>query len=101
MSNISSFVNVRWFLGGPLFKLFPSLSSSSITGIPFNSTNPFRLAIAEKGQAILGDYLLGLQAGNEPDFYAKFRKRPAVSCLSYSTQINAYTKLELYCAGLL
>ncbi|KAG6896443.1 hypothetical protein C0992_008232 [Termitomyces sp. T32_za158] len=37
-------------------------------GIPFNDTN-WRLTIAEKGQAILGDHLIGLQAGNEPDYY--------------------------------
>ncbi|KAF8624071.1 hypothetical protein AX15_006082 [Amanita polypyramis BW_CC] len=60
MSNISNSLNVRWFLG-----------------IPFNKTNPFQLDIAEKGQAILGDRLIGLQAGNEPDFYAMFNKRPA------------------------
>ncbi|KAG6848315.1 hypothetical protein H0H93_001260 [Arthromyces matolae] len=54
MRNISSFVNVRWFLG-----------------IPFNDTTNFRLAIAERGQEILGDYLIGLQAGNEPDLYTR------------------------------
>ncbi|KAF5376683.1 hypothetical protein D9615_007846 [Tricholomella constricta] len=60
MRNISSFVNVRWFLG-----------------IPFNDTGNFRLAIAEQGQAILGDYLIGLQAGNEPDLYARHGHRPS------------------------
>lgn len=51
MGNISSLVNVRWYLG-----------------IPFNDTN-WRFQTSELGQAILGDYLLGLQAGNEPDYY--------------------------------
>ncbi|TFK36155.1 glycoside hydrolase family 79 protein [Crucibulum laeve] len=51
-ANISSLVNVKWFLG-----------------IPFNDTANWRLAIAERGQTILGDNLLGLQAGNEPDLY--------------------------------
>ncbi|GLB44466.1 putative glycosyl hydrolase family 79 C-terminal beta domain [Lyophyllum shimeji] len=60
MRNISSLVNVRWFLG-----------------IPFNDTNSFRLGIAEQGQAILGDYLMGLQAGNEPDLYARHGHRPS------------------------
>jgi hypothetical protein len=60
MGNISQFVNVRWFLG-----------------IPFNNTDPYNLDIMTYGQAILGDKLLGLQAGNEPDFYAQFGKRPA------------------------
>ncbi|GLB45268.1 putative glycosyl hydrolase family 79 C-terminal beta domain [Lyophyllum shimeji] len=50
-SNISSLVNVKWYFG-----------------IPFNDTN-WRLQIAEHGQAILGDNLLGLQGGNEPDYY--------------------------------
>ena len=52
----------------PLSKrfLFPTL------GIPFNDTVNWRLEIAEKGQQILGENLLGLQAGNEPDFYATF-----------------------------
>jgi hypothetical protein len=40
------------------------------TGIPFNDTN-FRLGIAEAGQSILGDRLLGLQLGNEPDLYGR------------------------------
>ncbi|KAJ7580128.1 hypothetical protein C8J56DRAFT_795631 [Mycena floridula] len=51
MRNISDLVNVRWFLGAP-----------------FNDTD-FRMQIVENGQAILGDYLLGLQVGNEPDLY--------------------------------
>ncbi|KAG6857114.1 hypothetical protein H0H87_009241 [Tephrocybe sp. NHM501043] len=50
-SNISSLVNVRWYFG-----------------IPFNDTN-WRLQIAEHSQTILGDNLIGLQAGNEPDYY--------------------------------
>ncbi|EKM76173.1 hypothetical protein AGABI1DRAFT_115938 [Agaricus bisporus var. burnettii JB137-S8] len=58
-ANISSLVNVNWFLG-----------------IPFNDTN-WRLAIAEYGQAILGDRLVGLQAGNEPDLYERHGHRPA------------------------
>ncbi|KAF8636081.1 hypothetical protein AX17_003787 [Amanita inopinata Kibby_2008] len=60
MRNISSFVNVRWFLG-----------------VPFNDTTNFRLGIAEVGQQILGEYLIGLQAGNEPDLYARHNRRPS------------------------
>jgi hypothetical protein len=44
----------------------------STLGIPFNDSVNWRLTIAEKSQHILGDNLLGLQAGNEPDFYAMF-----------------------------
>ena len=43
----------------------------AITGIPFNDTN-WRFQTSEFGQEILGDYLLGLQAGNEPDYYASY-----------------------------
>ncbi|KDR78253.1 hypothetical protein GALMADRAFT_119254 [Galerina marginata CBS 339.88] len=59
LRNISSLVNVRWHLG-----------------VPFNDTSNFRLAIAEQGQQILGDYLIGLQVGNEPDLYAAHLHRP-------------------------
>ncbi|KAK7447749.1 hypothetical protein VKT23_014007 [Stygiomarasmius scandens] len=58
MRNISDLVNVRWYLG-----------------VPFNDTN-WRLQIAERGQEILGEYLIGLQTGNEPDLYVKHRHRP-------------------------
>ncbi|KAF9529145.1 hypothetical protein CPB83DRAFT_853311 [Crepidotus variabilis] len=60
LSNISSLVGIRWFLG-----------------IPFNDSSNWRLEIAEQGQAILGDYLIGLQGGNEPDLYAAHQHRPA------------------------
>ncbi|KAF8970658.1 glycoside hydrolase family 79 protein [Flammula alnicola] len=59
LRNISSLVNVRWYLG-----------------VPFNDTANFRLAIVEQGEQILGDYLIGLQAGNEPDLYAAHGHRP-------------------------
>ncbi|KAJ7486841.1 hypothetical protein FB451DRAFT_1127091 [Mycena latifolia] len=52
MRNISDFVNVHWFMG-----------------IPWFVTQPFDLGIVTASQEILGDYLLGLQAGNEPDMY--------------------------------
>ncbi|PPQ81022.1 hypothetical protein CVT26_002903 [Gymnopilus dilepis] len=53
LRNVSDLVNVRWYLG-----------------VPFNDTSNFRLQIVERGQEILGDYLIGLQVGNEPDLYA-------------------------------
>ena len=53
LGNISALADVRWYLG-----------------IPFNDTANLRLQIAEVGQAVLGDNLIGLQAGNEPDLYA-------------------------------
>ncbi|KIM82064.1 glycoside hydrolase family 79 protein [Piloderma croceum F 1598] len=60
MANISNFINVKWYLG-----------------VPFNNTQHFNLAIAEVGQAVLGDNLIGLQVGNEPDLYARHGHRPA------------------------
>ena len=100
MANISHFTNVRWFLGkGPLCHAVRFLISRYI-GIPFNATNPFRLDIVEAGQAILGDYLLGLQAGNEPDFYQQFGKRPAVSP-SFADGAEPYLRSALYTTKLL
>ncbi|KIY48442.1 hypothetical protein FISHEDRAFT_73638 [Fistulina hepatica ATCC 64428] len=58
MSNVSDLVNVYWYLG-----------------VPFNDSSNFRLAIAEKGKAILGSKLLGMQAGNEPDLYTRHGHR--------------------------
>ena len=60
LANVSALVNVRWFLG-----------------IPLNDTSNLRLGIAEQGQKILGDHLIGLQVGNEPDLYAAHNHRPA------------------------
>lgn len=54
LSNISALVNVKWYLG-----------------VPLNDSTDIRLEIAEYGQRILGDNLLGLQVGNEPDLYAR------------------------------
>lgn len=55
LSNISALVNTKWYLG-----------------VPLNDTSNLRLAIAEYGERILGDNLLGLQVGNEPDLYARY-----------------------------
>lgn len=59
-------------LAGMLVRPLPSreIRSSSMLGIPFNQTKPFRLDIVEHIVPVLGDHLLGLQAGNEPDLYA-------------------------------
>lgn len=39
-------------------------------GIPLNDSTNLRLEIAEVAEAVLGDNLLGLQVGNEPDQYS-------------------------------
>ncbi|KAL1739670.1 glycoside hydrolase family 79 protein [Schizophyllum fasciatum] len=54
MANVSSLVDIRWVLG-----------------VPFNDTN-WRLEIAQHGTEILGDKLLALQIGNEPDLYVAY-----------------------------
>ncbi|KAK7050928.1 hypothetical protein VNI00_005040 [Paramarasmius palmivorus] len=68
LGNLSTFVNIGWFLG-----------------IPLNDTGtPIRLEIAEYSQQILGDKLLGLQVGNEPDLYAAHNHRlPTYSPYDY------------------
>ncbi|OCH87689.1 glycoside hydrolase family 79 protein [Obba rivulosa] len=60
LSNVSSLVDVKWYLG-----------------IPLNDTTNLRLQIAEYGESILGNNLLGLQVGNEPDLYARHGHRPS------------------------
>ena len=51
--NVSSLVNVKWFLG-----------------VPFNNSIDPNMDIVTHGEAIMGDTLLGFQVGNEPDLYA-------------------------------
>ncbi|KAJ7701015.1 hypothetical protein B0H16DRAFT_1348460, partial [Mycena metata] len=63
MRNISDLVNMHWFLGIPWCVEF--------------TTTPFDLAIVPAATSILGPYLLGLQAGNEPDMYNLHGHRPA------------------------
>ncbi|KAH9916667.1 glycoside hydrolase family 79 protein [Amylocystis lapponica] len=48
--HISALVNTKWYLG-----------------VSMNDTTNVRLAVAEYGERILGNNLLGLQVGNEPD----------------------------------
>ncbi|KAJ6540793.1 hypothetical protein DFH09DRAFT_63429 [Mycena vulgaris] len=60
MRNISDFVNVHWFLG-----------------IPWFVTTPFDTGIVTAADEILGDFLLGLQAANEPDMYTLHGHRGA------------------------
>lgn len=42
-----------------------------MSGIPMNDTTNLRLQIAEVGETILGENLIGFQVGNEPDLYAR------------------------------
>ena len=58
LGNISALTNTKWYLG-----------------ILFNDTSNLWLQIAEVGEAVLGKYLVRLQAGNEPNLYADHRHR--------------------------
>ncbi|KAJ7224556.1 glycoside hydrolase family 79 protein [Mycena pura] len=60
MANISSLINVEWFLG-----------------IPWFVTQPFDLDIVGAAEAILGETLIGYQAANEPDLYFAHGHRPS------------------------
>ncbi|KAG6808843.1 hypothetical protein H0H92_002618 [Tricholoma furcatifolium] len=53
MANISALVNVHWFVGVPFLIQDPAT----------------RLAITKNAYEILGDNLMGIQLGNEPDLY--------------------------------
>lgn len=48
-------------------------------GVPFNDTTNWRLDVVQRGQQILGDRVLGFQAGNEPDLYLSHGRRNEVS----------------------
>jgi hypothetical protein len=71
-NNISSLLNIKWFFG-----------------IPFNDSTNWRLTIAESAENILGDNLLGLQAGNEPDFYQQFGRRVTYSPQQYTDEVGS------------
>ncbi|KAJ7649886.1 hypothetical protein FB45DRAFT_778805, partial [Roridomyces roridus] len=72
LANISALVPVQWYLG-----------------IPLNDTSHLRLQIAEAGEAILGDRLLGFQVGNEPDQYGIHGLRPPTYNVSnYTTDFG-------------
>ncbi|KAH9476802.1 Beta-glucuronidase [Psilocybe cubensis] len=70
-ANISSMLNVKWFFG-----------------IPFNDSVNWRLTIAEEAQSIVGDNLIALQAGNEPDFYEEFGRRQTYSPEMYTQEVE-------------
>ncbi|KAF7302487.1 Glyco-hydro-79C domain-containing protein [Mycena chlorophos] len=59
LANISSLVNIQWYLG-----------------IPLNDTQHLRLDIVSAAESILGDRLLGFQVGNMPDQFAEEGLRP-------------------------
>jgi hypothetical protein len=73
LGNVSALVNVHWYLGN--YSTICLISVMPIVihlrpGIPLNDSANLRMGIAEVGEAILGDKLIGFQVGNEPDLYS-------------------------------
>lgn len=73
LGNVSALVNVHWYLGN--YSTICLISVVPIVihlrpGIPLNDSANLRMGIAEVGEAILGDKLIGFQVGNEPDLYS-------------------------------
>jgi hypothetical protein len=64
-------VNVEWYLGGlGLFVVETGVLSISWLhqiGVPFKNLTEWHLDLAVIAPIILGDKLVGIQAGNEPD----------------------------------
>ena len=83
MSNISSLVNVDWFLG--LFSIDGRHHTETrpvlilVLKAFFDDSTNWHLDIVQRGQEILGDRVLGFQAGNEPDLYFSHGRRNEVS----------------------
>ncbi|KAG1831103.1 hypothetical protein EV424DRAFT_1575213 [Suillus variegatus] len=71
MAEMSALTDVYWYMG-----------------MPFNDTQYWRLQIAEVGEAMLGNYLIGLQGGNEPDLYSRHGHRPDVSPQDYKDEFG-------------
>ncbi|KAG8865302.1 hypothetical protein FRB96_000192 [Tulasnella sp. 330] len=67
MGNITKLLNVDWYFGLQFIN-------------PYNNTNALEAATII--QEVLGDHLISLQLGNEPDLYADHKKRPS----NYSIQ---------------
>jgi hypothetical protein len=59
MANISTLIDINWYLG-----------------VPFFNVTPLDMSTIVHGQRILGDRILGFQIGNEPDQYALHNHRP-------------------------
>ncbi|KAG5336999.1 hypothetical protein C0989_011248 [Termitomyces sp. Mn162] len=74
MANISTFVNVHWFIGVPFL-------------LPDTAT---RLAITDKGYKILGDHLMGIQVGNEPDLYQRHQHFTTYGPTNYYQDFGTY-----------
>ncbi|KAG1786339.1 uncharacterized protein HD556DRAFT_1485636 [Suillus plorans] len=72
-----------------IIKMMAEISAlTNVYCVPFNDTQHWRLQIAEVGEAMLGNYLIGLQGGNEPDLYSRHGHRPDVSPQDYKDEFG-------------
>ncbi|KAG6815750.1 hypothetical protein H0H87_011662 [Tephrocybe sp. NHM501043] len=76
MGNISALVNVHWFVG------IPFLLQDTAT----------RLAITQRSQEILGDHLMGIQVGNEPDLYQRHQHYTSYGPYDYFGDFGVYVQ---------
>ncbi|KAG6864519.1 hypothetical protein C0991_008981 [Blastosporella zonata] len=74
MGNVSALVNVHWFVGVPFL---------------INDTTT-RLAITQLSQEVLGDKLMGIQIGNEPDLYQRHEHFTTYGPYDYYGDFGAY-----------
>jgi hypothetical protein len=96
MRNISNFVNVHWYIGMILIISLSFASLFNLLGVPFNNPQELRLEILRAGQAILGDYLLGAQVGNEPDLYPGRRRAQVMQSFHHIPLLISRCYLELH-----
>ncbi|KAG8865303.1 hypothetical protein FRB96_000193 [Tulasnella sp. 330] len=76
MGNITGLLGTTWFFGLQFDQ-------------PYNDSNA--LVVAETIETVLGDHLISLQLGNEPDLYASHLRRPSnYSIQDYFTEFQSY-----------
>lgn len=78
MRQISTLLPIDWFLGERECFQRSRLPFSLNSGVPFTNTSHWQLEIVSHAEDILGPYILGYQAGSEPNLYARHGDRPVV-----------------------
>jgi hypothetical protein len=74
-------MSIGILVGSQLTTPFRNTTStdSYLQGVPFDDSVNWRLDVVQRGQQILGDRILGFQAGNEPDLYLSHGRRNEVN----------------------
>lgn len=97
LGNISSHLNIEWFLGVSFYvNRMLYVGAKERAGVPLNDSANLRLEIAEAGMRILGSKLKGLQVGNEPDLYQRHGHRPVVRWLGPNAICKSYSLSGLW-----